>query len=231
MRRLIFAPIIHTSADFGTLADSMRLRGLAEFGEEVWKRHQGIIEAYWNILKEYFQNLNADGIKIYQDGLIANGEAGKKIVEDSISKGSENYIIIKDMVERGAQLVKTEDFFIVKKEHDHIVALLHAKGLRKWKAYFIYRLAKRKILAKRDAFIAQRVNQTLGEGETGVLLLGAYHNVLPLLSKDIEIIPLKDTQRVAQYQRSLLRLRQNKKKIEELSRYLTQPLEHRIVND
>lgn len=224
MRKLIFAPIIHTSADFGSLEASMCRRGIDEFGKEEWIKHQDVVETFWNILKGYFQNLNVKGMKIYQDGLIADGEAGGKIVEDSVKKGSQNYIIIKEMMERGGQLVKTEDFFIVKKEHDYIVALLHAKGLRKWKAYFSYRLVKHNILAKRDAFIARRVNQTLGEGETGVLFLGAYHRVLPLLDKDIKIIPLKDKQRIAQYQRSLLRLRRNKKKIEELSKYLIEPI-------
>jgi hypothetical protein len=40
-------------------------------------------------------------------------------------------------------------------------------------------------------FIAHRINDTLGEGETGILFIGASHEILPLLSKDIEVITVK----------------------------------------
>jgi len=44
------------------------------------------------------------------------------------------------------------------------------------------------LLAKRDAFIAQRINQTLGEGEFGILFVGLLHNVHRGLLPDIELV-------------------------------------------
>jgi hypothetical protein len=43
------------------------------------------------------------------------------------------------------------------------------------------------LLAKRDAFIAARIDQTLSAGETGVLFLGMVHNPVGCLPEDIQV--------------------------------------------
>ncbi len=44
------------------------------------------------------------------------------------------------------------------------------------------------LLAKRDAFIARRINQTLGQDEFGILFVGLLHNVHRGLAPDIELV-------------------------------------------
>ena len=44
------------------------------------------------------------------------------------------------------------------------------------------------LLEKRDQFIARRIDNTLGPGETGIIFLGMLHNLEGLVAKDIHII-------------------------------------------
>lgn len=69
MRRLIYVPIIHMSADLGSIAKQVDKRGIAGFGEEFWKRHREIISGFWDLIVKYFANLEVKDFKIYQDGL------------------------------------------------------------------------------------------------------------------------------------------------------------------
>ena len=43
------------------------------------------------------------------------------------------------------------------------------------------------LLAKRDAFIAGRIDQTLLAGETGILFMGMLHNLAGGLPADIQV--------------------------------------------
>jgi len=59
------------------------------------------------------------------------------------------------------------------------------------------------LLQRRDQFVAERINQTLKEGETGILFMGAHHKVLNFLPADIAVIRLDETEEMRPY-RSLL---------------------------
>jgi hypothetical protein len=49
-----------------------------------------------------------------------------------------------------------------------------------------------RLLKKRDQFIAQRINSTLGPGETGIIFIGMLHDLHGLIDQDIQILdPLK----------------------------------------
>lgn len=223
MRRLIYVPIIHTSADLGSIAAALEKRGLLEFGQKDWESHKATVAKFWETLSSYFETLEATGLKIYQDGMVADEEVGRKIAEDGQKLGSENYQIILRLLEKGARLVKTEDFVVVKRERDHIVNILKMKGIKKLVAIIKYKVDKRRLLAERDTFIARVINESLGEGETGILFLGAYHDVLPMLAKDISVKVLKERKKVVGYQEGFLRPR-NREKLKELASYLTSPI-------
>jgi len=221
MRELIYVPSIHMGADLGSIAEQVDKRGIAGFGEEFWKRHRETISGFWDSIIEYFANLEVRGFKIYQDGLVAGGEIGQKIVEEGVKAGSKNYEIIDDLVKRGAILVQTEDFSLVKKERDRIVKITQAKTIaEKLIAYFKYRLTKNSLLNKRDDYIAKRIDGSLNHGEKGILFLGAFHSIIPRLSKKIQIVGVKETKKVRDYQRLLLSVRKNKEEFEKLAEYL-----------
>lgn len=221
MRTLLYVPIIHTSADLGSLAKDVTKRGIADLGEEFWKRHERTVEGFWNAIIKYFELVEVFSFKIYQDGMVAEGEIGQKIVEEGLRSGSKNYELISGLLKQGAILVKTEDFRLVKEERDKLLALTQAKSItQKSIALIGYKLVKNRLLNKRDEFIAKRIDETLKDGETGVIFIGACHNIKRYLPKNIQIKEIKDADRVREYQELLPFYNKNQERFEELGRYL-----------
>jgi len=213
------------SADLGSIANHVDKRGIAGFGEEFWSRHRETVSGFWDSISNYFANLEVKDFKIYQDGLVADGEVGERIVEEGVKAGSKNYEIIDDLVKRGAILVQTEDFPLVKEERDRIVKITQAKTTtQKLIAYLKYRLAKNRLLKKRDNYIAKRIDETLTDGEKSILFMGAYHDIIPKLAKEIQITEIKEVKKVRDYQRSLLSFRKNKEEFAQLAKYLVSPV-------
>jgi len=221
MRTLIYVPIIHTSADLGSIAKDVAKRGIASLGEEIWAKHRITVEGFWDAISHYFDSIDVKGMKIYQDGMVADGEVGKKIVEETSKAGSKNYQLVSRLLERGALLVKTEDFKLVKEEYKKLVAITQAQSImRKTIAFVRYKLVKSSLLNKRDAFIAKRIEQTLKPDEKGIIFVGASHKVKERLPESIKITELKDTEKVRKYQRMLPFHNRYKEQFDELGKYL-----------
>lgn len=226
MRTLLYVPIIHTSADLGSLAKDVTKRGVADLGTEAWREHQKTVDGFWYALSLYFNYVDELGLKIYQDGMVAEGEMGSKIVEEGLRSGSKNYELVARLLKQGAILVKTEDFNLVKEERDRLLTITQAKSTtQKLTAFIKYKFIKNRLLRKRDRFIAQRINETLNDEERGVLLIGAFHNVKKWLAKDIQIKEIKDTRKIREYYSLLPFYGNHKERFEELSRYLISKVE------
>ena len=117
--------------------------------------------------------------------------------------------------------MKTEDFNLVKKERDRLLKMIRAKTTaEKIFGLFLYKLTKKTLLRQRDEYIAQRIDQGLQEGETGILFIGAYHNVKARLARDIKISEIKETRKIREYQALLPFYQKNRKRFEDLSGYL-----------
>lgn len=221
MRTLFYVPIIHTGPDLGSLSEEVNKRGIKELGEKVWKEHLSTVDAFWKMIADYFNRIDAMGVKIYQDGMVGEDEVGKEIVETGAKCGSKNHELVLNLMKRGAVLVKTEDFKLVKKERDRLVAIIQAKSIiQKLIAFIKYILVKNRLLNQRDEFIAKRINETLGHHEAAILFIGAYHNIKGRLFKDILIKQVKDIQKVKEYQNLLPFYHKKKKQLEELGKYL-----------
>ncbi len=221
MRTLIYVPIIHTSADLGSLSKEITERGIARLGADAWRQHQETIVGFWRSIWSYCDGIDVAGMKIYQDGMVADGDIGRKIVEGTAKAGSLNYQLVLRLIERGASLVKTEDFGLVKREYDKLIAITRAASTASRLAAVIrYKIAKTALLRKRDAFIARRIGETLKVGETGLLFIGALHNVVKCLAADIQIEQVKDRRKVQDYQRLLPFCAKPTPQFEELGRYL-----------
>ena len=221
MRTLMYVPIIHTSADLGSIAKDVTQRGIANLGEEIWAKHRRTIEGFWDAISRYFDSVDVKGMKIYQDGMVADGEVGQKIVEETAKAGSKNYQLVSRLLERGAFLVKTEDFKLVKGEYNRLVAITQAKSIiRKIIGFIRYKLVKGRLLNERDAFIAKRIDETLNPGEKGIIFIGASHKVKEKLPESIKITELKDTEKVRKYQRMLPFHNRYKEQFDELGKYL-----------
>ena len=221
MRTLIYVPVIHTSSDLGSLAKEVNKRGMRDLGPDMWREHLKTVEGLWDSLVRYFEYKDEWQAKIYQDGMVAEGEIGQRIIEDGIKTGSRNYELVSRLINRGAILVRTERFNLVREERDRLLAITQAESItQKLFAYFKYKLLKNRLLNKRDRFIAQRIDETLNEGEKGILFIGAYHHVKEYLPSDIQIKEIKDVCKVREYQRLFPYYHRHKKRLEELTQYL-----------
>lgn len=202
MRKLIYVPIIHTDPDMGSLAPEMEKWANEVVGGENWGNHQKVVNLYWSQLTGYWESKKAAGVKIFQDGMAANGAVGKRVVEELARKGSINYQIIENLLQKGAELVKTEDPILLKEEYFLTKELLKKKSfLGGLLATLWYKWRKDKLLTQRDAYIAKAINENLQEGEMGICFLGAYHQVLSNLPQDITVITLKNPEKVKEYYR------------------------------
>ena len=203
-RKLYLAPIIHMGADMGSLASALDETAKTELGEEVWEKHKETLFSFWRSVAQFFDPLDVKGFNIYQDGLVADGDIGIKIVKEGVSQGSKNYEIVEKLLEMGAVLVKTEDPALVKKEYTYIKKMVYAKSPREKEACAQrYKRAQNQLLKERDDYIARRIDETLHEGETGVLFIGAYHDIASKLPDDIHVVQVKDITEVREYQKSL----------------------------
>jgi len=221
MRTLLYVPIIHTSADLGSLAKDVDRKGLENFGENMWRDHLRTIDGLWDALFLYFDSIYVSGAKIFQDGMFADGDVGLNIIQEGDKAGSKNHQLVSKLLHRGALLMKTEDFNLVKKERDRLLKMIRAKTTaEKLFGLIIYKLTKKTLLKQRDEYIAQRIDQTLKEGETGILFIGAYHHVRPRLPRDIKIKEIKETRKIKEYQSLLPFYHKNIKRFEDLSGYL-----------
>lgn len=242
-RTLVYIPIIHTDPDLGTLASDVEERASGLLGKR-WQEHKRIINSYWQEISRYFEGRNINGTKIFQDGLPVGGKAALEMINELAQTGSPNYQLLKDLSKRGARVIKTEDTALLKKEYQLTKNLVAKKNLL-WAilAFLNYKLKKDKLLEARDRYIADQINQNLKEKETGVCFLGAYHQILPKLAKDIRIVLFKDPEKVKDYYKNLasgknleikprlaallnfqsLSKGEKKETIDELGRYLIKP--------
>jgi len=225
MRSLYIIPIIHMSADMGSIAPTLDERATDKLTPQLWQRHKKIVSVFWDSISQFFDSLNANGFKVYQDGLIADGVEGLRIVRESISQGSKNYEIVGRLLERGAVLVKTENLSLVKQEYSYINKMTRSRSLKEREvAALRYKLTQGKLLKQRDEFIAGRINETLTEGETGILFIGAYHDVIKRLAPDIRVGQVKEVARIKEYHKALINTKRYDQYLRELGEYLTSPV-------
>jgi len=227
MRKLIYVPILHISADLGSISKQVDSRGRTMAGEINWNKHKNTVLGFWSVVADSLSSLNVKNFKLYQDGMVADGEMGQKIIEEGKKKGSKNLEIISKLIDRGAHLVKTEDFSLVKKEYDSIKKIAGNKNLwMKLLSFLIYKFYKKRLLEKRDRYIAWRIDETLKKGETGILFLGAEHEIISKLPSDIEVIELKDREKIRKYRKALL-TKKSKQEFENLAHYLKSSVKHK----
>lgn len=235
MRRLLYVPILHTEADFGSLAEGIEERSKAVVGANHWQAHKEVIHLYWQEIARYWQGKDVTGFKIFQDAMPVDGSVGEKIVQSLASDGSINHKIVAYLIEHGAVLMKTEDAELLKEEYFLTKSLAQKRSLlgSLW-ALARYRFRKNRLLRARDSYMSKRIDESLQEGETGICFLGASHEVVRRLSGDIKVIALKDPQKVREYTQKIARRRVRSgvsdasKLIEGLNtlgHYLTMPIE------
>jgi len=220
MRKLLYVPVIHVESDMGSIGPDIDKRSADICGRERWEKHKKTVNSFWASIEEYFKGMDAGNLKIYQDGMPADGELGRRIVEEGARRGSRNFHIVLDLMERGGEIRKTEDVGLLKEEYNHILKLAQTKSLwERTTAYAGYRMHKDRIMEGRDQFVAETIDKTLKEEERGVLFMGAFHNVLQYLAGDIDVKEVKNIEKVRTYFTELISGK-NEGKFNQLTKYL-----------
>ena len=66
MKTLIYVPIIHSSADMGSLGEELKSKSVSELGENIWQKHSDTVNKYWNVIESYFKNLVISDTKLLE---------------------------------------------------------------------------------------------------------------------------------------------------------------------
>jgi len=204
----------------GTISSTIDKRSAEVCGRQRWEKHKQTVTTFWDHIEGYFKKPDARNLKIYQDGLMADGELGQKIIREVAGQGSRNYRIVLDLINNGGEIRKTEDIALLKEEYARILKLAQSKSLwERTTAYIGYKVHKDQLMEKRDRFIAKTINETLKEEEKAVLFIGAFHDVLPHFASDIAVEEIKNSEKVRDYF-TLLVSGGNEEKFNQLAEYL-----------
>ena len=185
-RKLVYIPIIHTAADMGTLAASIRGKKLSMVGRQGLARNVAAVEKMWDKIERVASRLplTPGTVRVYQDGLpICQHE--QEIVSELAESGSRNHRLLLQLQSRGARVMGTESPELLVEEYQLAKASL-ASGVTA-EDDSRQRQLRDTVLEKRDRFIADRINVTLGDGETGILFIGMLHSLSRFLDSDIRV--------------------------------------------
>ena len=187
MREIIYIPIVHSEVDLGSVSEELKREYIKICGEERWLEHTRIIEGLWERVRREVLSLPLDynRVKVYQDGLPKCGKE-LELVKKLAFEGSKNYELILDLVKRGAKLIGTEDPELLLEEYKRMKEGL-LRNLASSKASNPKLPTYDEITLKRDRYIARRIDETLVEGETGLLFMGVIHRTPEMLPPDLKI--------------------------------------------
>jgi len=196
MKKLLYIPIVHNKADLGSLSSHLSLEGERKYGVSLWQNHLEQVDKSWDEIEieisERLTKKSFKKVKIYQDGLPVVDEIGIKIVKDAAKNGSKNYLIIDSLLSRGAKLEIAENKELLIKEYHLLSDISKAETPEKQlEAYLTYQKMSLELLNNRDNYIANQINVTLKDGETGIAFFGAAHEITDKLNKDLKVVVIQ----------------------------------------
>lgn len=189
-RTLLYFPIVHSQLDMGELSESIREVTLQKLGEGAWRRKIDLIGRFWSGIEGTINTLSLSysQTRVYQDGLPICGKE-LEIVTELANKGSPNYQLLIRLKEKGAMIMGTECAEMLIEEYNLITKIFESGEVKQsLRIDNMQKTGSDLLLERRDTFIAARVAQTLQEGETGILFLGALHNLDGRLPADMQVL-------------------------------------------
>ena len=195
MRRLLVLPIVHSRSDLGSLQTVAAQAKVAALGERRTANATKDIDDFWLCLGQALASMQLDysQVLVYQDGLprVQNValQIERQIVDDLAKAGSLNHQLVRSMLEQGAALVGTESPDLLMQEY-HAIRRSLTQGYRPETSATSSEVAtdtQPTLMQQRDRFIAQRVDETLGNEQLGLLFIGMLHRVEDYLPDDIQV--------------------------------------------
>lgn len=144
-------------------------------GRESPDEYREKFNRYWNQIEDKIGSLEMKlgrVAKIYHELVPAGGEGGIKAVKELNSK---SYEIIKNRLDKGAQLEAAEEGELLNELMDWSRCL--AIGLQSQKVFTTAYQSYTEISKKRNEHIARRIDETLAVDEIGILFMREGHEV------------------------------------------------------
>ena len=188
-RTLIYFPIVHTQADMGAFKESVARATLEKAGRTGLARKTAAIDQIWTEIEAAIDALalSFDRVRLYQDGLPVCGRE-VEIVTELAQAGSRNHQLLVRLMAQGAVLMGTESGDLLVQEYQLAKQSLTIRPPRAAGVAAARRALSEALLQRRDQFMAQRLNDTLKDGETGILFLGMLHSLERYLQPDVKVI-------------------------------------------
>ena len=188
-RTLYYFPIIHTQADMGALRGSVVRETLEKMGRIGFNRKMAAIDRFWTEVERAIEALalSFESVRLYQDGLPGCGREAE-IVRELARTGNRNHQLLLRLMDRGATIMGTESADLLVQEYQMAKESLAARPPRAAGVAALRRALTDALLERRDRFVAQRINETLKPGETGILFLGMLHSLEGYLQQDVKVI-------------------------------------------
>lgn len=176
MARLIYVPVVHSTAEMGSAAPAYKAAFVARYGESKWMERSAEFDAIWHAIAVAIKTLGLDlkRAKLYQDSLPVCGHE-IELVHDLASQGSRNHQLLESLMRDGATLVGTESPTLLLDEYK----LLQSPDRTDAQAAAL--------LEARDRFIAGQIDATLRDDEAGILFIGALHKVTNFIPQRIKV--------------------------------------------
>jgi len=192
IRRLMLIPIVHSEKEMGSLKSDISEMIDRKFGKEKRDQHRKDVALFWDnlrtIIKAVLANLDGALIRIYQDGIPIGGEIGTKLIAMGARDGIPNHQIVLSIIEHGGVLEKTENPALLKEEYEIIKAVVNAKtDAEREAASEKHKHRLYELTIERDKYIAQRIGESLKDGQYGMLFIGATHDVVRYLDPTIAL--------------------------------------------
>lgn len=173
---MLHYPIVHGPEDLGSLgvsANSVRT-------EEQVANLVALVDAVWSAIERNLDSLELDfsKVKIYQDGLPVCGNE-MQIINELADNGSRNHKLIKNLIKQGAQVMGTESATLLLEEYQLMKRLYEPASDKSP----VTESVGHSLLERRDQFIAERIANTLKDGEIGIIFMGMLHHVENCLEK------------------------------------------------
>ena len=211
-RTLYYVPMIHTDKDLSDLGLTIKMLREKAYGKSTSAHDERAIEDLWKKTRLWVHQTvkDARGLIIYQDGMpVGPREKIRQLFDLVLAEHPESplFILTKELIDMGAVLEGTEDTNLVIKRAA-VYREIYQTAEKCQNLSDIQNLIVKKVeeqdnlVLQADRFIAKRIDQTLLEGERGILFMGHRHKVVEeimkmqearILSSPIEIHALKLT--------------------------------------
>jgi len=188
-RKLIYLRIVHTQDNMGAMKESVARATLEKMGRAGLAHRTAAIDKMWTEIEAAIEGLvlSFNRVRLYQDSLPVCGREAE-IVTELAQAGSRNHQLLLRRMAQGAVLMGTESGDLLVQEYQLARQSLTTRPPRAAGVAAASRAWSDALLQRRDQFMAQRINDTLKDGETGILFLGMLHSLERYLNPDVKVI-------------------------------------------